>query len=296
MGLFTLKQRKFFNASVGAGSLVTPREESDSQITLDSNEKTVLHAHIPASTIPRMSIKKLSTPSKLSFKNFQTGATVQLNLNLPKSKGNETRLYLSEMAGFKPKAGEYWFLFKGNGTKNLFIGSVDESVWVALGGVITRPSSKTLSPKISSPAPHISDEEDHIYQSEIYSSTPAAIKTGIYKKEHRDRAVALRSIQNASHKCELDVNHKTFMLETGLHYVEAHHLVPIAKQTELGVNLDIPQNIIALCPNCHRAVHHAEKASRLKILQILYSMRNSKLQSAEIKISLIELAKMYNCL
>ena len=86
------------------------------------------------------------------------------------------------------------------------------------------------------------------------------------------------------------------MLETGFHYVEAHHLVPIAKQTELGVNLDIPQNIIALCPNCHRAVHHAEKASRLKILQILYSMRNSKLQSAGIKISLIELAKMYNCL
>ena len=294
MGLFTLKQRKFFNASVGAGSVVTPREESDSQITVDLEEKTVLHAHISASTIPRMSIKKLSTPSKFSFKNFQTGATVQLNLNLPKPKGNETRLYLSEMAGFKPKAGEYWFLFEENGTKNLFIGSVDDSVWAASVGDFL-PSSKQLPPKYQ-PAPHDADQEDHIYQTQIYSSTPSTPKTGIYKKEHRDRAVALRSIQNASHKCELDVAHKTFTLETGLPYVEAHHLVPIAKQTELGVNLDIPQNIVALCPNCHRAVHHAEKVTRLELLQTLFSMRGSELQSAGIKISLIELAKMYNCL
>tara|TARA_Y100000588_G_C14237534_1_gene917997 strand:- start:159 stop:1049 length:891 start_codon:yes stop_codon:yes gene_type:complete len=296
MGLFTSKQLAFFNASLGAGSIVTWREEFDSQITIDSNEKTVLHAHIPASSIPRMSIKKPSTTSKFSFKNFNTGTIVQLNLNFPKSRGNETRLYLSETSGFKPKAGEYWFLFEERGTKNLFIGTVDYISWAASGGVKSRPSSKTPLPKIHSPAPPITDEEDHIYQTEIYSTIPAATKTGTYKKEHRDRVVALKSIQNASNKCELNASHKTFTLESGLTYVEAHHLIPIAKQTKLGINLDIPQNIVALCPNCHRAVHHAEKIARLDILKILYKMRVSKLQSAGIKISLSQIAKMYDCL
>ena len=40
----------------------------------------------------------------------------------------------------------------------------------------------------------------------------------------------------------------------------------IAKQTELGINLDIPQNIVVLCPNCLLAVHHAEKVTRSDVL------------------------------
>ena len=51
------------------------------------------------------------------------------------------------MAGFKPKAGEYWFLFEEDGTKNLFIGSVDESVWVVLVWRDTSPLIKNTFTK-----------------------------------------------------------------------------------------------------------------------------------------------------
>ena len=296
MGVFNSKQLAFFNASIGAGSIVTEREEFDSQITIDTNEKVVLHSHIPQSIISRMSIKKTSSISSFSFIEFSTRKNVSLNLNLPKSKGNETRLYLSESSGFKPRAGDYWFLFEKINTKNLIIGSVDDGVWSASGGVKSRSSSRGSAPKIYKPPPQSTDDEDHIYQGEIYSSTPAPTKTGTYKREHRDRAVAITSLKNASYKCELTPLHKTFMLESGSPYIEAHHLIPISKQTELRINLDIPENIVALCPNCHRAVHHAEKVTRLAILDKLYLSRKTQLLSAGINHSLSDLARMYNCI
>nr|WP_309099101.1 helix-turn-helix domain-containing protein [Fredinandcohnia onubensis] len=37
-------------------------------------------------------------------------------------------------------------------------------------------------------------------------------------------------------------------------YLEAHHIVPIAK----GGNIQDEDNVVVLCPNCHRAMHQEE--------------------------------------
>jgi 5-methylcytosine-specific restriction enzyme A len=294
MGTFTPRQLLFFNATSGAGSVVTDREEYDSQITIDGSEKIVLHKQIPQAIIPRMSVKKLPDGKKFTFQNFNSKLAVNLNLNLPKSSGNETRLYLSETAGFKPRAGDYFFIFADKTTKDLVIGSVDEKVWIASGG---RRSPKGKGENIPSPisVAYAKDDEDHIYQAEIYSTTPVPSKTGTYKREKRSRNVAHGAFKKASYKCEINPKHSTFLLENGFPYIEAHHLVPLSKQSELGVNLDVPENIVALCPNCHRTIHYSEKTIRIENLETLYKRRHVQLSKVEIRVTLSELARMYNC-
>ena len=287
MGNFTEEQLAHFNARIGAGSVVTPREYHDSQITIDKHEKTVLSSTYPQKLIPRMSVKHMDGRNKFKFKNFNTGATVYLNVNLPKQSGSETRLYLSAAAGFKPKAGDYWFIYKDRNTGEFIIGCLDENDWTGTGGVGVTSSE---------PAPNLEDEEDYKYQEQIHSSTPASSQIGEYKREIRSRSVAKDTIKAAANKCEIDPSHETFTAANGETYVEAHHLVPIANQSRLNINLDLCENVIALCPTCHRAVHSAMKKIRLKHLKTLYNSRVSRLKSVGIDITIDELAEIYNCI
>ena len=113
MPSFTRAQLRFFNASDGAGSLVTKTEFVDSQITLDKNEKRVLFSKIPESAVPRGSAKSISA-KKFPFKVFNkrmNSSNSSLHVNFPKQKKNELRLYLSSREGFKPTNGDYWFIF-----------------------------------------------------------------------------------------------------------------------------------------------------------------------------------------
>ena len=49
-----------------------------------------------------------------------------------------------------------------------------------------------------------------------------------------------------------------FMKENGEQYIEVHHLMMISEG-----GADIPGNAVALCPNCHRKMHHAENREGL---------------------------------
>jgi 5-methylcytosine-specific restriction enzyme A len=291
MSKFTARQNSFFNASNGAGSIVTIREEYDSQVTLDASEKQVLHLKIPQRLIPRGPVTNLPTGSKFRFYNLNLSSPVDLNLNLPKRIGNETRLYLSDSADFKPDPGDYWFIFLHAQTKELIIGSLDEVAWVASGGAV----NGSPIPRVLKPAVPIDDEEDHLYQADVYNTSPAASTSITYKKENRSKTTAIKAIKAASYRCEIDSTHRTFNTSGGTPYIEAHHIVPISQQSILGVNLDVPANIVALCPNCHRAVHYSEKSERIKHLENLFLARLTRLKTAKIDLSLFELAQMYNC-
>jgi hypothetical protein len=41
-------------------------------------------------------------------------------------------------------------------------------------------------------------------------------------------------------------------------YLEAHHLIPLGLEHVLGCKVDFPENIFAINPLWHRAIHHAE--------------------------------------
>ena len=61
----------------------------------------------------------------------------------------------------------------------------------------------------------------------------------------------------AGFKCEIDSTHETFISRsTGKQYVESHHLIPIEFHADFENSLDVEENIVCLCSNCHNRIHY----------------------------------------
>lgn len=94
--------------------------------------------------------------------------------------------------------------------------------------------------------------------------------------------------------CEVDINHLTFLSPiTRRNFVEAHHLIPISSQEKFEYSLDVPGNIISLCPNCHREIHHGKIFNKKEMIQLLYNKRNESLKLFGITIDLDKLVNVY---
>ena len=61
-----------------------------------------------------------------------------------------------------------------------------------------------------------------------------------------------------------------------------------------SINLDIPNNIVPLCPNCHSQIHLGSRQARLKIISELYVRNKAKLLSINPNLTLSILASYYN--
>jgi len=110
----------------------------------------------------------------------------------------------------------------------------------------------------------------------------------------RDPKMAALAIAASKYSCEVDVGHETFTSRrTKERFVEAHHLIPMQYQVGFPFSLDIPENIVALCPTCHRRFHHSRFGELKPILQKLFADRLGMLNSREIKIELSDLSEMY---
>ncbi|WP_158237639.1 MrcB family domain-containing protein [Bradyrhizobium forestalis] len=119
----------------------------------------------------------------------------------------------------------------------------------------------------------------------------AGRETGKYK---RDPEMAAIAIQAAGHQCEVEPIHATFTSrKTKKPFVEAHHLIPMQCQNDFKVSLDVPENIVALCPGCHRKFHHARFGELKPSLGKLFSTRSAALKSRSINIELEKLHKVY---
>lgn len=101
--------------------------------------------------------------------------------------------------------------------------------------------------------------------------------------------------KNAWYKCEYKSEHKTFKSNSTKNlYVEAHHLIPFSKRKEFEINIDIEENLVALCPNCHRKIHLAIKEEKIELLEPLYNLKIKNMIENWIKISKEELFSFYN--
>ena len=131
-----------------------------------------------------------------------------------------------------------------------------------------------------------------------YAGTPQEKKA---YEEVSGRKIIPRDVQkkrnallHAGYKCEFDESHKSFISKaTGLPYMEAHHLIPMEYYNYFDVSIDVEENIVSLCSNCHREIHHGKDAS--DIVKKLYNQRKSYLKKAGIDISLNQLLIWYNC-
>ncbi|MDR1917680.1 MAG: HNH endonuclease [Christensenellaceae bacterium] len=117
-----------------------------------------------------------------------------------------------------------------------------------------------------------------------------------YKTQKKIRDSVL---QQVGYVCNCD-DFKHFYFEAiELHnYVEGHHIVPMNRQEEYyfskNINLDVPSNIVALCPNCHSQIHLGSRQARLKIISELYMRNKAQLLSFDKDLTLAVLASFYN--
>ena len=74
-------------------------------------------------------------------------------------------------------------------------------------------------------------------------------------------------------------------------FTEAHHLIPMAGQADFENSLDQEQNIVCLCPNCHKAIHYG--ADKLELVEELWNQRKTDLKAAGIGINLSDLKADY---
>lgn len=100
-----------------------------------------------------------------------------------------------------------------------------------------------------------------------------------YSQWDRKQIISKKAIKLANFKCEIDDTHKTFISETSNKmFMEAHHLIPLRNQNEFEYDLDIVQNIVSICPNCHRKIHLAKASEKQKILETLFEKRKDQLE------------------
>ena len=145
------------------------------------------------------------------------------------------------------------------------------------------------------------------YQRDINAVEPSQIKKGPIEKKNRkgsdlsnkykyqrNPTVSAIALQKASYICELDSNHKTFKQTNFRNYVEGHHVIPMHAQDEFEYSIDVPENIVALCPNCHRQTHLSENQERFKVVNKLFKIiKQRNLSDRNIEITLEKLLEYY---
>lgn len=105
-------------------------------------------------------------------------------------------------------------------------------------------------------------------------------------------------IENSGYQCEYgqmkQEDHITFVNTRGVQYMEGHHIIPMSAQESMfPLNIDRTENIISLCPTCHRAVHYAEMNTRKEMIKTMLESRKEKFKKSKITITLENLLKFY---
>ena len=97
-----------------------------------------------------------------------------------------------------------------------------------------------------------------------------------------------------NYTCELCGTHKTFTDKNNVEYFEGHHLIMynISVQSRFKYCLDHPDNIMCLCPNCHREIHHSSIQHTKDLLIKLFTKHNGLIKEFGIK-SLDEIINDY---
>lgn len=103
---------------------------------------------------------------------------------------------------------------------------------------------------------------------------------------NRDRIIVEQVLQSDKYLCEVDPKHKTFIARRNDQpYLEGHHLIPLARQKEFKVSLDVYANIIGLCPNCHRQLHFGKQTEIRDILKPIYTARADRFHNSGFTLS-----------
>lgn len=128
----------------------------------------------------------------------------------------------------------------------------------------------------------------------LNSRAPEAMNTKNGRKYKTDPRIIKSALSQANYKCKINEAHHTFPVRERHDYTEGHHLIPMKAQKDFDVNLDRTENIVSLCPTCHKAIHYASKTYKRRLLEGLYTEdKQQELQALAITITLEELLDRY---
>lgn len=119
------------------------------------------------------------------------------------------------------------------------------------------------------------------------------------KKVSRNPQLAKSAIIDAGYQCEVSSEHRTFLNKYGKFYMEGHHLIPCTVKNAKRIwkkfhkNIDCKENIVSLCPVCHRAIHMGNCDEKRRILSNVILKRLPLLKKIGINITEEDLFHLY---
>ncbi|MDE6440187.1 MAG: hypothetical protein K2K51_04125 [Bacteroidales bacterium] len=156
-------------------------------------------------------------------------------------------------------------------------------------------------------------DDDFLYQESIQNAEGGSVKpidTSMERPQYssgpdgrivkKNPKIAKQALASSKYKCAIDAHHTTFTTSRGVLYMEGHHLIPCTsnnaerfwKQKER--NIDCMNNIVSLCPTCHRKIHYASDKEKRIMIEQLYKKYKDKLREVGLDISLTELLELYD--
>lgn len=126
-----------------------------------------------------------------------------------------------------------------------------------------------------------------------------------YQSNTRSLEVKQEALKLAQNKCFFEDRfacksnyfpRKNKIIEENINYLEVHHIIPLAllKSKELHFkNLDIIENTVCLCGNCHNKLHYGQPETVCNMLEILYEKKIEVLKYSELDIGLENLKQIY---
>lgn len=293
MSTFNKSQLDFFCASSGAFSEVTHREATgDKSVTIDREEKSVLDQKIALDRFTRAGgVISDGKPSVQAFNiydvNNHSYMLHDLAIKYPKAKGNELRLYFRRESGFYPEAGDVWFIFTRKGEGQPFIGFTSNEYWEYHISGDSRQKQYVHDYSL--------DEDDDQYQKDVASPQLRRDSSReTVNRYNRSASLGQRACKDAGYRCQYNPDHETFIsASTGECFVEPHHFIPVSRKREFEYELDVKENIVVLCPTCHRAIHYGELSLRKKMLDTFYGQRIHGLRKKNIEVDQQKLYEFY---
>ena len=124
----------------------------------------------------------------------------------------------------------------------------------------------------------------------IIPEEPIVIEQTVWKRSNILRTQALTF---ANYTCEISDRHNSFIAEnTHKPYMEGHHAIPMKLQGNFDHSLDVYDNIVCLCPLCHRKIHYGLNEEKTKMIHQIFEARAERLKNSGIDISRNEFTKV----
>ncbi|WP_326969119.1 HNH endonuclease [Bacillus atrophaeus] len=301
MGWMNNELLELLEAENGAASTITLREATgDKSVTLDKFEKTVLQASYPDMDFPRKGGAEGNDTQK-DFKFFvhpyndlENSHLRTVSIVYPKRTGNELRLYFNKSSEFTIDSDTFysklteeeepnWYIFQKSDDEFPHIGMAD------LAFLEEYPMQFENNGFLEK-----EDIDDTAYQASLQNELGKKRVHTISSRFQRNIQESAQALKEANFTCEVDSTHKTFISAASAQpYVEGHHLIPLSLQDQFELTIDIKENIVALCPNCHRLLHHGTNDDKEKILFKLWTERKDLLSKRGIKVDTPTFLKFY---